>query len=618
MSALIRMMMLVVVGAVSVVPATRAAQQGGNDQQGVLFLGIDDFTRPYMRLLFEAFSDTVAAEQNAPAIYFESLDALRFERTQYLDGVREWLGRKYQETRIDLVVPISEDALAFLADARGEPWPAAQVLFLEATSVRVDTRTVLPQAGGILLDDHFVDMLGVMKTILPDTRHVALVYGSSEVELTRWRGFPDYVRKAGLEPIDLASASLQDTLVKIAGLPAQTVVLVLAPVVDINGKALGPTQACEVISTAANVPVFTPGAQDLGCGAVGGLGRDWTAVGRVLGAEAVARLKQPSNHVVNLPIARFTSLTFDDRQLQRWGIPEWRLPPGAVVRFREPTIWRDYRGLVLTAVGITVVQSLLIAGLVLEHRRRRRAELDSRRHLAAMAHLDRRAAMGELATSLAHELNQPLNAILQNAGVAHMLLASTPVPPALGEMAEIISDIRNDDIRASEMIRRMRQLLQKRELEVQPVDLNEVAEETAAVVGPDARSREIEVDLQLGSELPPIAGDRVHLQQVVLNLLMNAIDAVSTMPAGRRLVRVVTSHENREVRLAVVDDGTGIPAERLRKIFEPFFTTKSGGTGMGMGLAIARTIVEAHAGRMAAENNSGGGATVWFSLPVAD
>jgi signal transduction histidine kinase len=185
-------------------------------------------------------------------------------------------------------------------------------------------------------------------------------------------------------------------------------------------------------------------------------------------------------------------------------------------------------------------------------------------------------------------------------------------------MAEIISDIRNDDIRASEMIRRMRQLLQKRELELQPVDLNEVAEETAAVVGPDARSREIEVDLQLGSELPPIAGDRVHLQQVVLNLLMNAIDAVSTMPAGRRLVRVVTSHENREVRLAVVDDGTGIPAERLRKIFEPFFTTKSGGTGMGMGLAIARTIVEAHAGRMAAENNSGGGATVWFSLPVAD
>jgi signal transduction histidine kinase len=115
--------------------------------------------------------------------------------------------------------------------------------------------------------------------------------------------------------------------------------------------------------------------------------------------------------------------------------------------------------------------------------------------------------------------------------------------------------------------------------------------------------------------VPPILGDRLHLQQVVLNLLMNAMDAVGTMPANRRHVRLQVSENNGEVRLAVADSGTGIQADRIPEIFEPFFTTKSAGSGMGMGLAIARSIVEAHSGRMAAENNPGGGATVWFGVP---
>jgi signal transduction histidine kinase len=274
-----------------------------------------------------------------------------------------------------------------------------------------------------------------------------------------------------------------------------------------------------------------------------------------------------------------------------------------------------YRRYIVSALSLLVLQSLLIAGLVFERRRRRQVEIESRRNLVAMAHLDRRAAMGELATSLAHELNQPLNAILQNAGVAQMLLASNPVPPALSEMTEIIGDIRKDDVRAGEMIRRMRGLLQKHELEALPVNLNEVVEETVAIVRPDARAREVDLDMNPADPLAPVLGDRVHLQQVLLNLLMNALAAVSTMPRELRRVRVSTSQHDGDVRLAVTDTGTGIPPDHLRQIFEPFYTTKSEGGGMGMGLAIARGIVEAHGGRIEAENNSSGGATVWFSIP---
>jgi signal transduction histidine kinase len=303
--------------------------------------------------------------------------------------------------------------------------------------------------------------------------------------------------------------------------------------------------------------------------------------------------------------------------MRRWGIAESSLPAGSIVLSREISTWERHKTLILVASGVLVLQSLLIAGLVFERRRRRRAEMNARRHLAGMAHLDRRAAMGELATSLAHELNQPLNAILQNAGVAQMLLTSSTLPPALGEMAEIISDIRKDDLRASEVIRRMRALLQKHELEAQRVDLNDVARDTVAIVWPEAKARQIQLEVELAEGVRPILGDRVHLQQVLLNLLMNAADAVTPMPPERRRVRVWTRARDGEVRLGVDDTGVGIPTDRLSQVFEPFYTTKRDGSGMGMGLAIARSIVEAHAGRMGAENIAGGGATVWVSLPVS-
>src|SRR6186713_252489 len=157
------------------------------------------------------------------------------------------------------------------------------------------------------------------------------------------------------------------------------------------------------------------------------------------------------------------------------------------------TVWAAQSHLVLAMIAVTLVQILLIAGLAFEHRRHQ-AEIDLRRNLAALVHLDRRAAMGELATSLAHELNQPLNAILQNAGMAQMLLTSAKLPSELSEITDIIGDIRKDDIRASDVIRRMRGLLQKYGLETHPVDLNDVVQETVAIVRPDARSRQIEMN----------------------------------------------------------------------------------------------------------------------------
>ena len=584
-------------------------------QPAVLVLAADDFTRPYLRLIFEGFSSVVTSGSSAPAIYFESIDITRFEEPHYRELSRDWLSRRYKGRRIDLVVPLGEDALGFLIPPTVSPWPGARVLFLEAGSVKFDLPRELPVAGGMLLDDLNDAVVATVKTVLPATSHIALLYGSPDIERARWVSFREAVRRAGLEPIDLLVSAVDDVKSQIARLPPKTVVFILAPTVDARGHVLSPAETCRVVSNAER-PAFTLATHDLGCGVVGGLMRDWGIAGRLLGMEALARLQRPSNEVIQVPLRKYTTLAFDDRQLARWRIPESRLPAGAEIRFREPSLWRDHRSAVIATAAFTLVQSVLIGGLVWERRRRRRAEVESRRNLTGIAHLDRRAAMGELATSLAHELHQPLNAILQNVGVAQMMLQTHPLPPALTELSEIINDIGRDDVRASEVIRRMRDLLRKQDLETQPVNLAELASEAVSLVHADATARGVVIESEFSSAVPSILGDRIHLQQVILNLLLNAMDAVGGLAAERRRVGIALASDEGEARLTVSDSGIGIHEGQLEAIFEAFYTTKAGG-GMGMGLAIVRGIVDAHGGRVGASNNATVGASVWFAVPHA-
>jgi signal transduction histidine kinase len=244
--------------------------------------------------------------------------------------------------------------------------------------------------------------------------------------------------------------------------------------------------------------------------------------------------------------------------------------------------------------------------------RRYRVRALDRRSLAEMAHLDRRAVMGTLSASIAHELHQPLGAILRNSEAATMLLASEQL--RRDEIREIVDDIRKDVRRAAETIRRMRTLLQRNELTESAVDLNEVVRETVAFVAPSAADRGVRLEVDLADKPAIVTCDGVHLQQVLLNLILNGLDAMARTPVDERRLLVSIGRTNGHVDVAVRDSGAGIPPESLARLFDPFFTAKA--EGMGMGLSIARHIVEAHRGRILAQNNDGRGATVWFSLPA--
>ena len=244
---------------------------------------------------------------------------------------------------------------------------------------------------------------------------------------------------------------------------------------------------------------------------------------------------------------------------------------------------------------------------------RKQGELEAQRLRQELTHIGRVSALGEFTASLAHELNQPLTAILNNARTAQLLLAANAVN--LGEIRDILADIVADDQRAGEVIQRLRAMLKKGDPEHVSLDLNELIGEVAWLVRSDALLRHVSMSLELAPDLPRIRGDRVQLQQVVLNLVLNGLEAMREPGAGERILVIRTARVGAAaVRVEVRDSGTGIDAKDVDRMFQPLYTTKA--EGLGMGLTISRTIVDAHGGRMEATNNAHGGATFRFTLPV--
>jgi PAS domain S-box-containing protein len=247
--------------------------------------------------------------------------------------------------------------------------------------------------------------------------------------------------------------------------------------------------------------------------------------------------------------------------------------------------------------------------------RRKETEVELQEQRAELAHVARVSIMGELAASLAHELNQPLTAILSNAQAALRFMSNEPVD--LEEVRASLQDIVKDNSRAGEIIRRMRALVKKEELEFATLDLASLIRDVVVLVRSDAILQNVRISLELDDHLPPVRGDRVQLQQVVLNIMLNAFDAMKNCPPSERQLRLRAERQDAGlVRVAASDHGTGLSVDKLDKIFQPFYTTK--GEGLGMGLSICRSIIEAHGGKLWVENNPDRGATFYFTAPIEE
>jgi len=382
--------------------------------------------------------------------------------------------------------------------------------------------------------------------------------------------------------------------------------------VDAAGVAHEQNAALNRLTSSANAPTFSFLDVFFGDGLLGGSmqsvkeGSELAAAValRILGGEKAGDIKSPPTENA-LP-------KYDWRQMQRWGIAENHLPPGSTVYFQEPTVWERYWWQIALTIALVLLQGGLISVMLLEHRRRQFAEVQSRQRMVELAHVSRFSTAGELTASIAHEINQPLGSILTNTETAQAILKSPK--PDISELNEIVGDILRDDRRASEVIRRMRSLLKKAPFELKNLDFNDVVRDTIEFISSLAVGRNVELTSLITPDALPILGDHIQLQQVILNLVVNGIDAMKDTPGENRVISIRTSRAENFAQLSVSDRGSGIPEEKLKEVFEPFFTSKA--EGMGMGLSIARTIIEAHHGLISARNRDHGGASFRIRVPL--
>ena len=516
----------------------------------------------------------------------------------------------------DLIVAIAGPASAFARKHREQLFPDTPLLFAAVDQRYLGDAPLGENESAVAVVNDYSRLVEDILQVLPETRQVFVVTGAGPIGQF-WRRELDNDFKRFHDRLTFIwseDLTFQDVLRRSASLPKQTAILYLAFSTDAQGGAYADERVLADLEARANAPLFSGQSVFLGAGAVGGSMLSTDDISRGAADVAIRILNGAPASTVRVPPQVPGRPTFDWRELQRWNIPESRLPADSVVRYRGPSLWKEYRRTALTAAGVLAIQSLLIVGLLYQRRERQRAELESRRNLSLAADASRRATMSALTSSIGHELSQPLSAMMYNAHALEMMVTANRATP--DTMGEILSDIQSQGVRATQIIDRHRTMLRSHQLEKVPVDLHAVITESLALVAHDMAARQIQATVALSTNQCVVSGDQVLLQQVFVNLVMNAMDAMAGTPPDRRRIAIRTDVGDADVEVSVRDTGTGLPAHLDGTLFTPFVTTKS--QGLGIGLTIVRTIVAAHGGAIEARNNPDGGATLTVTLHCSD
>jgi len=705
---------------------------------GVLILHSNQRPTPAQIVIEDTLRAVVPEGLQGPVqIFSEYLDDEWASLQTYGANEAEFLRGKYGRRNIKVIVANSLPALRFAMQFRDHMLPGVPIVHIAVAWDRVDRSAFALDVLGDFEDNDPTPTLQLALHLHPDATHLVIIRGASELDRFWDKRLHSAAERvdSGLDIEYLAGLPTDEVLRRVRALPRGTIVFTPGYFVDGAGQISTPRQATERIAAASAVPVYGAFDSSIGAGIVGGYMSRYEDQAAHAGATVVRLLKGampseiPSGLATRVPI-------LDWRQVRRWDIDERMLPPGTIVRFREPTAWDKYWREICVGIAVVLLQACLIAALLAERRSRHRTALkldesQTKMHLAAQAarlstwiwdttrdklhatvpqqqgsgpsdqqaiafdqvlaaahpadredleravekalatgdeldieyrvtgtdgdvrwvaargraeqgdtkrlrgvalditerktadlraaqdrtalrHMTRVSMAGQLSAAIAHQLNQPLAAILGNAEAAQKMLGRDNVD--LTELRAICGDIVREDRRAAEVIRRLSELYKRTDTSMVPINLNELTRETLDLMRTELLIRHVTPIIDFAPGLPAIEGAYVQLQQVVLNLVVNAADAMTGTDAAARTLTVRTERSSGEIRLNVIDNGTGIATDALGNVFDPFWSTKAG--GMGMGLAICQSIVTGHHGRITASNNAGGGATFCVTLPT--
>ncbi|QJR14944.1 sensor histidine kinase [Usitatibacter palustris] len=567
-------------------PVATAQQDVARDETTwrVVVIHNADYLIPASAIMEQALRETLSREAPHSVEFFgESLDSFRFGRK--LEGATlALLRQKYAGRKVDLVIARSRQAIDFAARYRDELWPGVPLVFYNELPEALRENGPPANATGVLIDLDLAATIAIARRLHPNARALHMIAGASPYD-QRWKErIEPLLARLGVDykVTWLDHLTVPQMLEAVALLPPDSLVFYISVVTDAGGKPRASTQVARQIAAASAAPVYGFFETYLGTGVVGGAIPDFATQGTSAARLALRVLKGEPATSIPIEPASPAKCILDERALQRFHVPESAVPSGCEIQFRPRSAWRDYRWPVLVAAVTIVVQTMLIAVLFTQRSRRRRAETAAHQRSVELGHALRLATIGEMTAAISQEIDHPPG----------------------------------DGPRASEVMERIRAILQKHDVAREVFDPNELVTDALHLIEAEAARRGVSLDVQTAPGAPRITGDRIQLQQLLINLVLNAMDAMAQAPTGSRRVVVRLSRlTGQKVQISVSDIGHGIGPEISDRLFTPFFTTRP--RGLGLGLSIARTIAQAHGGTIQAEGNSAGGATFRVTLPEA-
>jgi len=673
----------------------------------------------------------------------ENLDLSRYHDSDYIRRTVDSFRYRYLESKPDLIIAVFEPAFDFVLKYRQELFPDVPIVFGGIERLSFENPDLDPNITGVFQDGTaYGKTLDLALNLHPDTRHIVVIGGAGFVEQS-WLGparktFQRYVDRLQFTyMVGLSIDEIQNRLKKIL---TNTVVLSFPITEDSSGKPIISRDALAQISKASSVPVYSFYQGAFGHGIVGGYIKNFSVQAKTTAEIGLRVLKGIPIQEIPAIQKKDLDYMFDWRQLKRWSIPENRLPPGSIVKFKKLTTWDRYKVQIIGALIVILFQTLIIFYLLYQRRIRLRAQeqvlqaelkyrtvadhtfdweywqnpdgslqyvspscericgytaqdftknpsllqdiiviedkkawaehrcgnqkemkseefqfriqrpdgeirwiehacqpvfdgqgnnkgvrasnrdvtkrefykSESRQLQSELAHMDRIVTISALTSALAHEINQPLAAMRSYAQAALRFMDKDQ--PEYDSVRKALQGIVADNKRAAAVVNRLRDLVKKGKAHREMLDINSIINDVIGLINSEIVLRNASITLDLHAIVPVVHGDSIQIQQVLLNLLTNALDALDNQPFEARTITISTRPENSNgTIISISDSGGGIPPDKIQAIFAPFHTTKP--KGVGLGLAICKSIIEAHGGRIWAANNPEGGAIFSFILP---
>jgi signal transduction histidine kinase len=557
-----------------------------------------------------------AASGPSLTAFTEYLDFNRFRGPQYQQILLTYLHAKYVDRPIGVIVANGTEALQLALRFReDEQWSQVPIVFDAVDETRLKSLMPAPNVTGRFLEFSLNDSISAARALVPNLKQIALL--GDPIEKQPFRGhFATELTSAtpGLTLIDLLGRPLGELKERVATFSENSAIIYTTITTDGAGNRYQPNEALESVAKVARTPIVIDVDNRLGHGGTGG----FVVQPKLLGEEAAQLVLRlfTGEDAAQIPVAASSAIkpVFDWRELQRWNVDERNLPPGSEIRFRHLSTWEQYQQQIVALTLLFLIETALIVGLLYERRRRRIAESEVLERVAELAHINRVATAGELSASIAHEIKQPLAAMVAQGGAALRWLGRTI--PDLNEVKAALEKIVESGHRANQIIENLRAIFKRGTNPHTRVDVNELVREVLALSNHEMEKNGITLQTALSGEPGPyVLGDRAQLEQVLLNIVMNAIEAMHSSTCRRMLGVKTERTKTGAVLLTVADSGPGIDPGKIAKIFDPFFTTKSG--GMGMGLSICRSIVQAHGGHLRASSEAPHGSVFHVELPSA-